>query len=117
MAGLRSKLFAGDARLEACLVDNAKHVTLGDRGTHVSKIQFAVLMLESGVTIPGSELDGKLYGPRTANAILVYKTRRQIINKSYQNAPDNIVGIMTIRALDDEMVLSEIRDSTARIRT
>jgi hypothetical protein len=116
MAGLISKLFAGDARLNACLVDNAKHVTLGDRGPHVSKIQSAVLMLEGG-KIAGSELEGRLYGPTTAKAVLAYKTRRKIINKSYQQSADDIVGIMTIRALDDEMVLSEMRDTTARIET
>ena len=116
MAVLKSKLFAGDARLNACLVDNAKHVTLGDRGPHVSKIQSAVLMLDDG-TIAGAELADRRYGPTTAKAVLRYKTRRQIINRSYQSKPDDIVGIMTIRTLDEEMVLSELRDSTARIRT
>jgi hypothetical protein len=116
MAQLRSKLFGGDARLNACLVDNSKHVTLGDRGPHVSKIQCAVLILEGG-TIAGSELDRKIYGPTTAKAVLAFKTRRQIINKSYQTKPDDIVGIMTIRSLDNEMMLSELRDAAALIRT
>jgi hypothetical protein len=84
VAGLKSKLFAGDARLNACLVDNAKHVTLGDRGPHVSKIQSAVLMLDD-VSIAGAELAQRRYGPTTAKAVLAYKTRRQIINKSYQS--------------------------------
>jgi hypothetical protein len=116
MTQLKSKLFAGDARLRACLVDNAKHVTLGDHGPHVSKIQSAVLMLDD-VRIAGAELAARRYGPTTAKAVLAYKTRRQIINRSYQSKPDDIVGIMTMRALDEEMVLSELRDAAALIRT
>ena len=57
------------------------------------------------------------YGPTTAKAVLAYKTRRQIINRSYQSKPDGIVGIMTMRVLDEEMVLSELRDAAARIKT
>jgi hypothetical protein len=109
-------LFAGDARLNGCLVDNAKHVTLGAQGPHVSKIQSAVLTLDD-VDIAGAELAGRRYGPSTAKAVLAYKTRRKIINRAYQSKPDDIVGIMTIRTLDEEMVLSELRDSSAQIRT
>ena len=116
MSQLKSKLFGGDKRLDACLVDNAQHVTLGDLGPHVSKIQCAVLILEGGA-IAGEELEKKIYGPTTAKAVLAYKARRKIINKSYQTKPDSIVGIMTMRSLDDEMATSERRDALARIKT
>lgn len=116
MSQLKSNLFRGDARLGACLVDHAKHVAPGDRGPHVSKIQCAVLILE-GRAISGSELQGKIYGPTTAKAVLAYKTQRRIINPGYQTKPDDIVGIMTMRSLDDEMVLSEMHDAAAQIRT
>ena len=116
MSQLKSKLFGGDERLGACLVNHAKHVTLGDGGSHVSKIQCAVLILEGGA-IAGEELEKKIYGPTTAKAVLAYKARRKIINKSYQTKPDSIVGIMTMRSLDDEMATSERRDAVARIKT
>lgn len=35
---LVSNLFRGDKKLEACLVNDAAHVTLGARGEHVAKI-------------------------------------------------------------------------------
>lgn len=45
------------------------------------------------------------YGPTTAAAVLNYKKTHvpPIINFSYQSAPDNIVGQMTIRAMDDDL--------------
>src|SRR3954467_9406299 len=112
---LRSKLFGGDTRLAACLVEDAKHVAPGDRGPHVSKIQCAVLMLEGG-TIAGAELTGTFYGPMTAKAVLAYKRRRRIINTSYQSQPDNIVGKMTMRALDDEMSVVEAQELHGALR-
>jgi hypothetical protein len=91
------------------LVSDPHHVVIGDRGEFVGKIKFAVLTLEGG-SIGLNELQGPLYGPETARAVLAYKTRRNIINTSYQKTADNIVGKMTIRALDDEMVLYEAKD-------
>jgi hypothetical protein len=43
--------------------------------------------------------DGQ-YGTQTANAVLAYKRKRNIINYSYQTQADNIVGKMTITSLD-----------------
>jgi hypothetical protein len=112
----KSKLFRGDTRLAAALVDHAQHVTQGDQGVHVAKIQCAVLMLEGGI-IDGKEATAMRYGPTTAKAVLAYKTRRKIINFSYQTKADDIVGKMTMRALDDEMALLELRDIPARVQT
>lgn len=43
------------------------------------------------------------YGPSTAAAVLAYKQQRNIINRAYQQQPDNIVGMMTITQLDAEL--------------
>ena len=100
--GLVSRLFRGNKKLEACLVDNAAHVTLGAQGEHVAKIQFALFSLDT-LKIDRTELVTQTYGPSTAAAVLSYKTKRQIINQSYQTKPDSIVGKMTIASLDAEM--------------
>jgi hypothetical protein len=117
---LKSELFRGDPRLEKTLVSDQHHVVPGDLGEYVSKIQFAVLTLGGG-QIGAGELQVKLYGPETARAVLRYKTQRRIINFSYQRTADNIVGKMTIRALDDEMVLFEakqrLRPNTQSVRS
>jgi len=100
--GLVSRLFQGNKKLEACLVDNAAHVTQGAQGEHVAKIQLALFSLDA-LQIDRTELVTQTYGPSTAAAVLSYKTKRQIINKSYQTTPDSIVGKMTITSLDAEM--------------
>jgi hypothetical protein len=100
--GLVSRLFQGNRKLEACLVDDAAHVTLGAQGEHVAKIQFALFALDN-LRIDRAELATQTYGPSTAAAVLSYKTKRQIINRSYQTTPDSIVGKMTIASLDAEM--------------
>ena len=100
---LESHLFRGDRLLEACLVNDAAHVTPGTSGEHVAKIQAAVMDLD-GTSIDSVERTAKRYGPSTASAVLAYKKKRKIINFSYQAQADNIVGRMTIAALDKELV-------------
>ena len=56
-----------------------------------------------GLTIDTSELTAQRYGPSTASAVLAYKKKRKIINRSYENTEDNIVGKMTIASLDKDM--------------
>src|SRR5262249_26876800 len=53
------------------------------------------------------EVQDKRYGTSTRDAVLDYKNDRWIVNKSYQDRPDNIVGIMTIKRMDKEMVEKE----------
>jgi hypothetical protein len=103
---LTSKTFAGDRRLEACLVEDQAHLTPGVKGEFVAKVQ-AALMFVDGAEIGERELTEQTYGPSTAAAVLSYKTARKIINRAYQSQPDNIVGKMTIKALDDELLLAE----------
>lgn len=103
---LHSKLFRGDPKLQACLLKDVAHVTPGTAGNHVSKIQTALALLNNA-DIDDAEISGMRYGTATANAVLAYKKKRKIINYSYQTAADNIVGRMTIAALDREMLMRE----------
>ena len=99
---LQSALFRGDVKLEACLVHDSAHVKTGAVGEHVTKVQVALATLD-GVAIAGDELSRLAYGPSTATAVLAFKRQRNIINRSYQKQADDIVGKMTIAALDREM--------------
>jgi len=103
---LLSRLFRGVPALEACLVQDAAHVTLGTVGPHVPKIQKALMMIDR-VVVTADEVEGMRYGPSTAAAVLAYKRKRRIINRSYQTQADDIVGKMTIRALDEDMRVAE----------
>src|SRR6476659_9549307 len=107
--GLQSNLFRGDPALEACLVSDPAHITPGAVGDHVAKIQTALIKLD-GLNIDPSELSAKRYGPSTAAAVLSFKQKRRIINFSYQTQADNIVGKMTIAALDREILEKERDD-------
>jgi hypothetical protein len=100
--GLQSRLFRGDPKLEAAAVSASAHITPGAMGDHVVKIQFALMRLDEA---PLSQ-DG-VYGPKTAAAVLAYKQKRNIINRSYQSQADNIVGVMTMASLDKEMFEQE----------
>jgi peptidoglycan hydrolase-like protein with peptidoglycan-binding domain len=104
---LVSKIFKGDAKLEACLVNHSAHITQGAVGEHVSRIQTALLLLDAS-KIKNDERVARHYGASTAAAVLAYKTKRQIINRSYETQADNIVGKMTISALDSEMFQLEL---------
>src|SRR6516164_7093008 len=100
---LRSRLFAGDAKLEDCAVRDRAHLTPGTQGAHVGKVQYALDVIDN-LKIDRQELMKQVYGPSTAHAVLSFKRRRAIINRAYQTTADNIVGRMTIAALDAEML-------------
>ena len=99
---LQSILFKGDPQLEAAATSNPAHITPGARGPHVSKIQRALNLIQ-GLALAE---DG-VYGAGTAAAVLEYKQQRNTVNTSYQSTADNIVGIMTMAALDREMLILE----------
>jgi hypothetical protein len=104
---LLSKQFQKNAKLQRCLVAPLEHVVPNSGGEHVGLIQEALVKLGAGV-ISASEISRQFYGPSTRQAVLKYKgPPRNIINKTYQSAPDNIVGQMTIDRLDDEMLALE----------
>src|SRR5262245_37433267 len=103
---LISLWFRGNDRLQTCLVSDPAHVKQGDRGEHVSLIQGALMMLDAA-NISRDEQRQSLYGQSTAGAVLRYKSKRRIINFSYETKADNVVGRMTIRALDSEMLAKQ----------
>lgn len=109
MTALKSRLFASDDKLQACAVSDPAHLVLGTHGDHVSKVHTALLILDEA-HVASAELKAKLYGPTTEKAVLAYKTKRQIINKTYQSKPDAIVGKMTIARMDSELCQVELRD-------
>ena len=98
---LKSDLFRGDPKLEAAAVSNPSHITPGSAGEHVGRIQTALIRLD-GAVIAGAERAARRYGSTTADAVLRYKQKRGVVNRSYQSQADNIVGIMTMAALDEE---------------
>lgn len=112
---LQSKLFSGDPKLEAAASSNPAHIVPGTVGEHVAKIQQALIAID-GADIASAELQGKRYGSTTAKAVLSYKEKRNIVNRSYQTRADNIVGIMTMAALDKEMLQKE-QSSPITVRT
>lgn len=103
---LQSKSFRNDSKLEACAVSDPAHILQGATGDHVAKIQQALTLLDR-VNIDRAEVMDKRYGPSTAAAVLAYKTKRNIVNRAYQTTADDIVGKMTIAALDQEMLRLE----------
>lgn len=103
---LQSSLLRSDRHLIACLQLDSAHVTPGATGEHVAKIQTAVSRID-GYSIASTEIWQQRYGPSTAAAVLAYKRKRKIINRNYQTQADNIVGKMTIAALDADMLRVE----------
>jgi peptidoglycan hydrolase-like protein with peptidoglycan-binding domain len=100
---LTSNLFKDSRRLQSTLIADSAHVVPGEAGEHVERIQVAVMDLIDA-TIAQGELAARRYGPSTAAAVLAFKRARRIINHAYQSTADNIVGKMTIAALDKEML-------------
>lgn len=105
MGKLQSDLFKNDPKLEACAVENSAHIHMKKNsvGEHVGKIQTAVIRIDPSLKISAAELNTKTYGQTTADAVQAYKRQRSIINFSYQQSADGIVGIMTILRLDTEL--------------
>jgi len=113
---LTSNFFRDNQRLQSCLTDDRAHITRGSVGQHVRLIQEALEMID-GLVIDASERVEMKYGDSTAAAVLAYKRKRTIINRSYQQAEDDIVGKMTIAALDEEMNALEGPFQLARARS
>jgi hypothetical protein len=103
---LKSQRFAGDQKLEAAASADKAHIVRGQSGVHVAKIQGALIELD-GAAISGHELQRSVYGESTSTAVLAFKSRRKIVNLSYQSRADDIVGKMTMAVLDAEMLASE----------
>ena len=109
---LNSNLFAGDMKLEAAATSHPAHIMRGATGPHVAKIQAALVVLD-GVEVSEAERKSSTYGPSTAAAVLAYKKKRDIVNRSYQSSADDIVGIMTMKAMDDELFARQVNPEPA----
>lgn len=109
---LRSSLFAGNKELTDASKDPSKHIVRNDKrtGLFVSKIQEALILLDYAI-IKGDDISKQRYGDSTADAVLEYKSRpgKEIINRTYQSEPDDIVGVMTMAHLDKEILELESR--------
>jgi hypothetical protein len=107
MGVLRSDEFKDDARLEDCVAKPTAHLRVGTPpGRHILKIQLALERLRpSGPAISPAEKASMSYGPTTAAAVLNYKSTHvpPIINSNYEHAPDDVVGRMTILAMDADL--------------
>jgi peptidoglycan hydrolase-like protein with peptidoglycan-binding domain len=103
---LISRLLSVSPKLQKCAVDHAFHFAIGSKGADVTLIQQALVVIGNYV-IAEAERKQCLYGPSTAKAVLAFKTQRQIVNLTYQTKPDDIVGKMTIVALDAEVLKAE----------
>jgi len=115
---LVSKLFtdgdqAATAKLEGCATGQpsevASHFSQGQNktGEHVRRTQQALQNIqknEPSLGIPPFSVSG-LYDSAFARAIAVYKDRRNIRN--FANKIDDVVGIKTIRRLDQDQVTIE----------
>lgn len=112
---LKSMLFRNDPKPEAAAVSDPAHVLPNATGLHVAKIQVALIHLD-GAAIGGQELQRAIYGPSTSKAVLAYKQKRNIVNRSYQTKPDHIVGKMTIASLDRDMLAIEPLSGQTRIQ-
>lgn len=105
---LKSELFKDNHRLQDCLIKDSAHIMLGAQGEHVGKIQQALIIMDKSLNID-DEFKQQYYGHKTAQAVQNYKENHNppIINRSYQSQADNIVGKMTIQALDDDLLKLE----------
>lgn len=81
-------------------------MTPGSVGDHVNKIQLALILIDD-LQIDQKEIASKRYGPSTTSAVLAFKKARNIVNFSYETRVDNIVGKMTVTALDKEILKFE----------
>ena len=78
------------------------HFAVGQTGEHIRRLQEALKSVQEGnpgLGIPEFSVNG-VYDQKFADAIRVYKTKRDIRN--FANKIDDIVGVKTIRSLDKE---------------
>lgn len=111
---LVSRLMSGCVELQKCATQDSAHVLEGASGDHVARIQRALVVIDVA-DIDEAEIRARHFGPTTSREVLKYKTRRNIVNPSYQTRPDAIVGKMTIASLDREMAAREATSPMANL--
>src|SRR4051812_4530439 len=94
---LLSQLFPGDAKLDAASFSDPAHITPRRQGA-------ARRQDPGSAQSPGRRPDrvDSQYGPKTAAAVVAFKTKRNILNTA--GKIDNIVGIKTMAALDTQLL-------------
>ena len=78
---LTSLWFSSNDRLQNCAVSDSAHAVVGDKGVHVFLIQIALNIIDD-LEIDENELSSMSYGQSTAAAVLAYKRKRSILNRS-----------------------------------
>lgn len=97
---LQSEYFKGSERLQNTANYDPQHVIVGEHGDHVRRIHKALVKLGYMQANDPDCLSGQ-YLENTAKAVGRYKTDKNILN--YANRIDEIVGIKTIRSLDEQL--------------
>jgi hypothetical protein len=122
MGVLTSTLFTdGDQvtvnKLEDCATGQPNevqsHFSVGQRGEHIRRAQEALKSAQRAdpsLGLPEFSVNA-IYDQNFANAIFAYKTKRDIRN--FANKIDEIVGIKTIRSLDQEQKSNPPRENPA----
>jgi hypothetical protein len=111
---LTSDLFKDNKQLQDCAIKNSAHIVAdepplrrgeNDQGPHVALIHQALRRILPGPSF-GLEEATETYGPKTAEIIRQFKAAQKppLLNKALgQKVPDNIVGMQTIAALDQQV--------------
>lgn len=98
-AALESDLLSANKRLQECLVKDSSHVRLNDSGEHVLLLQKALNKIGE---LPSELPENGTFDATMAGAVARYKKNRGILN--YAGQIDDIVGKLTITAIDNELV-------------
>ena len=108
---LTSELFKNNNQLQACAATDSAHIVadepplrrgVNNQGAHVALIHTALRRVMANPSF-GLEEATETYGPKTAEVVRQFKAaqRPPLLNKALgQTTPDNIVGKLTIAALD-----------------
>jgi hypothetical protein len=110
---LTSELFRDNKKLQDCLIRDSAHIVASDplrtgendQGEHVALIHKALRQVMPNPSF-GLEEATETYGPKTAEVVRQFKALQNppILNKALQQTvPDNIVGKLTIAALDEQV--------------
>ena len=111
---LTSDLFKDNKQLQDCAIKNSAHIVAdepplrrgeNDQGPHVALIHQALRRILPSPSF-GLEEATETYGPKTAEIIRQFKAAQKppLLNKALgQKVPDNIVGMQTIAALDQQV--------------
>lgn len=104
-ARLRSLAFRNINRLQECLTDEELRICQGSKGSHIHRIQQALIVLRKVPSrlLPALDLEMRAmeYGWATEQIILSYKIAH---GQSYSVGA---IGDLTMRALDDDMFVYE----------